>query len=115
MLRWPTFRTASIQQFFKTFPCVKVCQEEERDLPLLNLSLQVSKGDILNLNNSDLIACTVTTEVDVVCYSVYNKPHTTYYYIHYTIHNLEYTLYIIQASVGVLEYYIVYSIQYIHT
>ena len=47
--------------------------QEEQELPLLNLSLQVSKGDILNLNNSDLIACAVISENDVVSWlSVYN-------------------------------------------
>ncbi|KAL5254590.1 hypothetical protein ACHWQZ_G014141 [Mnemiopsis leidyi] len=40
--------------------------QEEQELPLLNLSLQVTKGDILNLNNSDLIACAVISENDVV-------------------------------------------------
>ena len=40
--------------------------QEVQELPLLNLSLQVTKGDILNLNNSDLIACAVISENDVV-------------------------------------------------
>jgi len=40
--------------------------EEEGELPLLNMSLQVSPGDILNLNNSDLIACAVHTNKEVV-------------------------------------------------
>ncbi|XP_063682749.1 protein CLEC16A-like isoform X3 [Bolinopsis microptera] len=39
--------------------------QEEQELPLLNLSLQVTKGDILNLNHSDLIACAVISENDV--------------------------------------------------
>ena len=40
--------------------------EEENELPLLNLTLQVTKGDVLNLNHSDLIACAVATENDTV-------------------------------------------------
>ena len=45
---------------------LQALQEEEGELPLLNLSLQVTKGDVLTLHHSDLIACAVVTDNDVV-------------------------------------------------